>query len=206
MPLAPEVTLVAGVDEVGRGPLAGPVVAAAVVLSADGRVPGLADSKQLSHGQRVVLAGQIKAVAHAWCIGVASVEEIERINILQAALLAMRRAVLGLHQAPHTVLVDGNRAPRLPFVVKTVVGGDRTVAAISAASILAKVYRDHLMARLDPVYPGYGFASNKGYPTADHRHALQTLGYSCVHRKTFKGVKESSPNSDFTYESTLETI
>ena len=169
-------------------------MAAAVVLGADGRVPGLADSKRLSHGRRVVLAGQIKAVAQAWCIGVASVEEIERINILQAALLAMRRAVLGLHQAPHRVLVDGNRAPRLPFAVDTVVGGDRSVAVISAASILAKVYRDHLMERLDSIYPGYEFAANKGYPTIKHRHALQSLGYCSVHRKTFKGVKECPPN------------
>ena len=191
---AAKVYLVAGVDEVGRGPLAGPVVAAAVVLDTEARVPGLADSKQLSHGRRVVLAGQIKALAHAWCIGVASVEEIERLNILQAALLAMRRAVLGLHRAPHRVLVDGNRAPMLPFVVETIVGGDRSVAAISAASILAKVYRDHLMERLDPMYPGYEFAANKGYPTPKHRHALRSLGYCCIHRRTFKGVKECLPN------------
>ncbi|MDH3376044.1 MAG: ribonuclease HII [Gammaproteobacteria bacterium] len=194
MPEASKVSLVAGVDEVGRGPLAGPVVAAAVVLDAAASVPGIADSKQLSHGRRIMLAGQIKAVADAWCIGVASVEEIERLNILQAALLAMRRAVLGLPRAPHRVLVDGNRAPNLPFVVETVVGGDRTVAVISAASILAKVYRDHLMERLDAIYPGYEFAANKGYPTVKHRYALRSLGYCRIHRRTFKGVKECLPN------------
>ncbi|HJW81350.1 MAG TPA: ribonuclease HII [Acidiferrobacterales bacterium] len=187
-------TIVAGVDEAGRGPLAGPVVAAAVVLGAAYPLDGLADSKTLSAMRREALAGQIRSHAAAWALGMASVEEIDRLNILQATLLAMQRAVQGLGMTPDLVLVDGNRAPRLACPVRTVVRGDALVKSISAASILAKVARDAILQNLDGEYPGYGFAIHKGYPTAAHRRALEALGPSPVHRRSFGPVRRLLEN------------
>jgi len=187
-------TIVAGVDEAGRGPLAGPVVAAAVVLSASYPIDGLADSKTLSALRREALAVQIRAHATAWALGMASVEEIDRLNILQATLLAMQRAVQGLAMTPDLVLVDGNRAPRLSCPVRTVVRGDALIKSISAASILAKVARDAILQDLDGEYPGYGFAVHKGYPTAAHQRALETLGPSPVHRRSFGPVRRLLEN------------
>jgi len=180
---------VAGIDEAGRGPLAGPVVAAAVILDPALPIDGLADSKVLSPGRREILDVEIRAHASAWALGRAEVEEIDRLNILQATLLAMQRAVAALPFAPVSALVDGNRCPALPCPVEAVVGGDRTVGAISAASILAKVARDREMLHLDERYPGYGFARHKGYPTADHVAALRRLGVSDVHRRSFAPVR-----------------
>jgi len=180
---------IAGVDEAGRGPLAGPVVAAAVILDDQRPVSGLADSKILTERRRTELAGQIRQRALAWAIGSASVDEIDRLNILQASLLAMQRAVQALALAPELALVDGNQAPRLACRVQTVVQGDALVPAISAASILAKVTRDTLMLALDTEYPGYGFAVHKGYPTAAHRHALEMKGITPVHRRSFGPVR-----------------
>lgn len=182
--------ILAGVDEAGRGPLAGPVVAAAVVLGDSCPILGLADSKTLSAPRREALAGEIREHASAWALGMASVEEIDQMNILQATLLAMQRAVQGLGTAPDLVLVDGNRAPRLSCPVRTVVRGDATIQSISAASILAKVARDAILQGLDAVYPGYGFALHKGYPTAAHRQALRELGPSPVHRRSFAPVRQ----------------
>jgi ribonuclease HII len=181
-------TTLAGVDEAGRGPLAGPVVAAAVILDVTYPIAGLADSKTLSAARREELAGQIRAHASAWALGMASVEEIDRLNILQATLLAMQRAVHALAITPALVLVDGNCAPRLACPVRTVVRGDASVKAISAASILAKVARDAMLVDLDSRYPGYGFAGHKGYPTAAHQRALEELGPSPVHRRSFGPV------------------
>jgi ribonuclease HII len=181
--------LVAGVDEAGRGPLAGPVVAAAVILDGRRPIPGLADSKTLSATQRATLAGQIRLYACAWALGQASVEEIDRLNILQATLLAMQRAVQGLALVPVLALVDGNQAPRLACAVRTVVRGDASEPAISAASILAKVARDAILLDLDREYPGYGFAGHKGYPTAAHLQALKVLGPTAIHRRTFGPVR-----------------
>jgi ribonuclease HII len=186
--------IVAGVDEAGRGPLAGPVVAAAVVLSVSYPIDGLADSKTLSALRREALAVQIRAHASAWALGMASVEEIDRLNILQATLLAMQRAVQGLAMTPDLVLVDGNRAPRLSCPVRTVVRGDALIKSISAASILAKVARDDILQHLDGEYPGYGFAIHKGYPTAAHQRALETLGPSPVHRRSFGPVRRLLDN------------
>jgi ribonuclease HII len=182
--------ILAGVDEAGRGPLAGPVVAAAVVLGDSCSILGLADSKTLSAPRREALAGEIREHASAWALGMASVEEIDQMNILQATLLAMQRAVQGLGTVPDLVLVDGNRAPRLSCPVRTVVRGDATIQSISAASILAKVARDAILQGLDAVYPGYGFAIHKGYPTAAHRQALRELGPSPVHRRSFAPVRQ----------------
>lgn len=182
--------LVAGVDEAGRGPLAGPVIAAAVILDDRQPVVGLADSKILAEKRRIELAGQIQLHASAWAIGSASVEEIDRLNILQATLLAMRRAVEALAVTPELVLVDGNQAPRLACPVNTVVRGDSLVPAISAASILAKVTRDRLMQALDAEYPGYGFAVHKGYPTVAHRRALESQGVTPLHRRSFGPVRQ----------------
>ena len=182
--------ILAGVDEAGRGPLAGPVVAAAVVLGDSCSILGLADSKTLSAPRREALAGEIREHASAWALGMASVEEIDQMNILQATLLAMQRAVQGLGTAPDLVLVDGNSAPRLSCPVRTVVRGDATIQSISAASILAKVARDAILQGLDAVYPGYGFAIHKGYPTAAHRQALHELGPSPVHRRSFAPVRQ----------------
>ena len=178
----------AGVDEAGRGPLAGPVVAAAVILDDLNPIVGLADSKVLTAPRREFLAGQIKAKALCFCIAQASVEEIDRLNILQATLLAMRRAVQGLRLRPAKVLVDGNRIPVLDVLAEAIVKGDATVPAISAASILAKVHRDDLCETMDQLYPVYGFAQHKGYGSAQHLAALRLHGPCTVHRKTFRPV------------------
>ena len=183
------IRLVAGVDEAGRGPLAGPVYAAAVILDPARLVLGLADSKTLSAARRDTLALEIRAHALCWALGMATVEEIDRLNILQASLLAMTRAVAALSMAPSLALVDGNRAPSLECTVRTIVGGDASEPAISAASILAKVARDAVMCSLDTLYPGYGFARHKGYPTAAHVSALEQLGVSPVHRRSFGPVR-----------------
>jgi len=184
-----EYELIAGVDEAGRGPLAGPVVAAAVVL--DPRVPieGLRDSKQLSAARREQLALLIRERAFAWSVGHADAGDIDRINILQATLLAMARAVAGLPTRPHRVLIDGLHCPRLPCSVEAVVGGDRRIASISAASILAKVTRDAEMVQLDCRYPQYGFRRHKGYPTREHREALRQHGPCPFHRRSFAPVR-----------------
>lgn len=181
--------LLAGVDEVGRGPLAGPVVAAAVILDPDNPIEGLADSKKLTEKRRELLFPLIKERALAWCIARASESEIDQLNILQASLLAMRRAVMGLSQEPDGVLVDGNRCPDLPYPSETIVKGDSLVPAISAASILAKVVRDNEMVAFEETYPGYGFAAHKGYPTAQHMKALKALGITPIHRRSFGPVK-----------------
>lgn len=188
--VARSIRYIAGLDEVGRGCLAGPVVAAAVVFP-EGTCPvdGLADSKQLTPKQRNQLALLIKANAVAWSIGRAEIGEIDRLNILRATLLAMRRAYAALPVKPHRVLVDGNRYPDIPCVGQAVTGGDRFIPAISAASILAKVFRDREMAVLDLFYPGYGFVGHKGYPTELHRAHLERLGPSAIHRRTFAPVK-----------------
>ncbi|QIK37300.1 ribonuclease HII [Caldichromatium japonicum] len=178
--------LTAGVDEAGRGPLAGPVCAAAVILNPRHPIAGIADSKTLSAVRREQLAALIRDQALAWSIAWASVEEIDRLNILRASLLAMQRAVAGLKLSPTQVLIDGNHCPALPLPVEAVVGGDRLVPAISAASILAKVARDRFMVELDAQCPGYGFAKHKGYPTAEHRAAIERLGPSPYHRLSFR--------------------
>ena len=181
--------LVAGVDEAGRGPLAGPVVAAAVILDDRQPIAGLADSKVLSPRKRERLFDEIRAKALACCIAEASVEEIDRLNILQASLLAMRRAVEGLRLVPRRVLVDGNQLPALNMPAAAIVSGDAKVPAISAASILAKVYRDRLCLALDRDYPDYGFAAHKGYPTAAHLAALRQHGACPVHRRSYAPVR-----------------
>ena len=180
--------LVAGVDEAGRGPLAGPVVAAAVILDARQPIAGLADSKKLTALRREKLFDEILAKAMCCSIAEASVEEIERLNILQATMLAMQRAVEGLRLKPGHVLVDGNRLPTLGMTSEAIVKGDATVPAISAASILAKVTRDRWCAQVDVDYPQYGFAGHKGYGTAAHLQALQDHGACPLHRKTFAPV------------------
>ncbi len=184
-----ETLYLAGVDEVGRGPLAGPVVAAAVILDPERPIEGLKDSKKLSEKRREELAETIRENALAWCIGRAEVDEIDRINILQASLLAMRRAVEGLPLRAEHALVDGNRCPELSCSVEAIVGGDNTVPVISAASILAKVVRDREMVELDRLYPGYGLAKHKGYPTKLHLEALKTLGVTGIHRRSFGPVR-----------------
>ena len=181
---------IAGVDEVGRGPLAGPVVTAAVILDPAHPIAGLADSKKLTEKQREALAPIIKERALAWSLGRAEVDEIDNLNILQATMLAMQRAVAGLSIAPTHALVDGNRAPELTCSVTTIIKGDQKEPAISAASILAKVARDNEMVALDAEFPGYGLAQHKGYPTAQHRAALIELGASPIHRQSFKPVRE----------------
>ena len=180
--------LVAGVDEAGRGPLAGPVVAAAVILDDLKPIPGLADSKTLSARQRERLSEAIHARALCFSVAQASVEEIDQLNILQATLLAMRRAVMGLRLKPHKVLVDGNRLPTLDIMAEAVVQGDRKVPAISAASILAKVARDRWCLEMDAQYPAYGFAAHKGYGTAQHLAALHSHGATPLHRRSFAPV------------------
>ncbi len=181
--------LVAGVDEAGRGPLAGPVMAAAVILDPSRPIMGLADSKILPESRREELALEIRAYALAWTVASASVEEIDRLNILQASLLAMKRAVSALDPAPTEALIDGNRAPQLACAARAIVRGDVTEPAISAASILAKVARDAEMLALDSRYPGYEFGRHKGYPTARHLAALERLGVSPVHRRSFGPVR-----------------
>ncbi len=182
--------LVAGVDEAGRGPLAGPVVAAAVILDDLKPIPGLADSKTLSARQRERLSEAIHARALCFSVAHASVEEIDQLNILQATLLAMRRAVMGLRLKPNKVLVDGNRLPTLDIMAEAVVQGDRKVPAISAASILAKVARDRWCLEIDAEYPAYGFAAHKGYGTAQHLEALQRHGATPWHRRSFSPVAQ----------------
>lgn len=179
---------IAGVDEAGRGPLAGPVMAAAVILDAKRPIAGLADSKKLSEKKREFLFELIKERAFAFAIARAEVEEIDHLNILQASLLAMQRAVMALHVMPHLALVDGNVAPRLVCETQTIICGDATEPAISAASILAKVTRDREMLRLDQHYPEYGFAKHKGYPTKDHLAALQKYGPTVIHRFSYGPV------------------
>lgn len=184
----------AGVDEAGRGPLAGPVFAAAVILDPQRALSGLRDSKQLSEAAREQLAGQIRSSALAWSVAWADSEEIDTLNVLQATFLAMRRAVQGLSCRPQQVLVDGNRLPPLQGLcdnAQAVVRGDATVPAISAASILAKCARDQLMRSLDQVYPGYGLAQHKGYPTAAHLAALREHGPLPLHRLSFAPVRAS---------------
>jgi ribonuclease HII len=184
------VKLVAGVDEAGRGPLAGPVVAAAVILDERRPIHGLTDSKKLSANKRAKLEVQIKQSAMAWAVAEASVEEIDRFNILQASLLAMKRAVLQLQPMPGLVLVDGNRLPDLAgFELQAIVKGDLSEPCISAASILAKEYRDRQMMMLDQRYPQYQFARHKGYPTQLHRDLLQQYGACAAHRRSFKPIK-----------------
>ena len=180
---------IAGVDEVGRGPLAGDVVAAAVILDPARPIAGLRDSKKLSARRREELAGLIMERALAWSVARATVAEIDQLNILQASLLAMHRAVRALEPQPVYVLVDGNRLPRWEYAAEPVVKGDDRVPAIAAASILAKVQRDGELVELERQYPGYGFAAHKGYPTAAHLEALQTLGVTPVHRRSFGPVR-----------------
>ena len=177
--------LVAGVDEVGRGPLCGPVVTAAVILDPSRPILGLNDSKKLSEARREALFEEIREKALAWCIARAEVEEIDRLNILHATMLAMQRAVEGLSVTPRLALIDGNRCPKLAVPCAPVVKGDSPVPAIAAASILAKVSRDREM-----VYPGYGMAGHKGYPTAVHLEALSRLGPTPIHRRSFAPVRE----------------
>lgn len=182
--------LVCGVDEVGRGPLAGAVVAAAVILDPARPIDGLADSKKLSEKRREQLYVTIRENALAWALGRAEVEEIDRINILQASLLAMRRAVEGLPLAPRHALIDGNKVPdALPCSARAIIGGDDSEPAIAAASILAKVTRDREMVELDAKYPGYGLAQHKGYPTKAHIEALGALGVTVIHRRSFAPVR-----------------
>jgi ribonuclease HII len=181
--------LLAGVDEAGRGPLAGPVVAAAVMLDELKPIKGLADSKALSPRRRERLYDEIRAKALCCCVAEASAQEIDALNILQATLLAMRRAVQGLRLRPHFVLVDGNRLPALDMPAQAIVKGDAKVMAVAAASILAKVHRDRLCERLHERWPQYGFAAHKGYPTAEHLQALREHGACEAHRRSFAPVR-----------------
>ena len=180
-----------GIDEAGRGPLAGPVFAAAVVLGRNGRISGLADSKQLTERQRTELAGEIRARAVSWAVASATVEEIDALNILRASLLAMRRAVERLTVTPHRALVDGLYCPEIAMPARAIVGGDATVAAISAASIMAKVARDEEMLAVHRLHPGYGFDRHKGYATSEHLEALRRLGACEAHRRSFAPVREA---------------
>jgi ribonuclease HII len=179
----------AGVDEAGRGPLAGPVYAAAVILDPDRPVEGLTDSKLLAPAERERLAVLIRSSARAWAVSWADVHEIDAINILQASLLAMQRAVAALNVAPRLALVDGNRAPKFSCRAKAIIQGDLSQPAISAASILAKVERDAEMCRLARHYPGYGFENHKGYGTREHLEALDRLGVCSIHRRSFEPVR-----------------
>ncbi|MCQ4270838.1 ribonuclease HII [Pseudomonas kuykendallii] len=183
--------LVAGVDEVGRGPLCGAVVTAAVILDPARPILGLNDSKKLSEARRERLFDEIRERALAWCIGRAEVEEIDSLNILHATMLAMQRAVEGLGIKPKLALIDGNRCPKLGVPSAAVVQGDSKVPAIAAASILAKVSRDREMGVLEQQYPGYGFAAHKGYATAEHLEALRRLGPTPIHRRSFAPVREA---------------
>ena len=196
---------VAGVDEVGRGPLAGPVVAGAVVLDPARPIEGLRDSKELTAARRDELAAEIRERAHAWALGRAEVAEIDRINILRAALVAMRRAVEGLPLGVRVAYIDGNIAPTLACASVAVVGGDATVPAISAASIIAKVARDAEMAAAARRYPGYGFECHKGYATAAHLDSLRRLGPTPLHRRTFAPVALAAGDVDADRQTTLWT-
>jgi ribonuclease HII len=187
------ILLICGVDEAGRGPLAGPVSAAAVILDASRPIEGLADSKKLSKKQRDRLAPIIRERALAWAVAYAEVDEIDELNILQATLLAMKRAVQALHILPQQVLVDGLYCPQTGIPSQAIVKGDSKVAAISAASILAKTARDELMLKLHEQYPQYGFDGHKGYPTAAHLAALREHGVCDVHRRSFRPVRELLP-------------
>jgi len=180
---------VAGVDEVGRGPLAGPVTTAAVILPEDYYLPGLTDSKKLTAKRREVLAIAIKEQAVCWAMGEANIQEIDQLNILHATMLAMQRAVAALSILPDQVLVDGNRSPDFGIPAQAVVGGDGIEPCISAASIIAKVARDKLMQNFALQYPHYGFERNSGYPTKQHRDALQEFGITPIHRRSFGPVK-----------------
>jgi ribonuclease HII len=191
--------LVAGIDEVGRGPLAGPVVVGAVILDADRPIDGLADSKVLSQKRREYLAEEITSNALAWSVAWADATEVDSLNILQATLLAMRRAILGLRLQPAIVEIDGNRLPDLEFngqkiAGNAVVGGDRLIPAISAASIIAKVRRDRMMLEFDQIYPRYGFRRHKGYGTAEHRDCLDRFGPCPQHRRSFRPLALSGRN------------
>ncbi|CAG9427555.1 ribonuclease HII [Providencia alcalifaciens] len=187
----PKANLIAGVDEVGRGPLVGAVVTAAVILDPNNPIEGLADSKKLSEKKREKLFDEIKEKALCWCIGRAEPEEIDQLNILHATMLAMQRAVEGLPIQPEFVLVDGNRCPKLTMPSQAVVKGDSLVQEISAASILAKVVRDREMVELDKTFPEYGFAKHKGYPTAYHLEKLAEFGATEFHRKSFAPVRRA---------------
>lgn len=182
--------LVCGVDEAGRGPLAGSVVAAAVILDPSRPIAGLNDSKKLSPKRRAALAIEIREKAIAWAVAEASVEEIDRINILQASLLAMRRAVEALAVAPCHALIDGNRCPALPCTSEAIIGGDGKVASIAAASILAKTVRDADMLAMHAIYPEYGFDRHMGYPTAVHLKALRAYGVTPIHRRSYAPVAQ----------------
>lgn len=186
--------LLCGVDEAGRGPLCGPVTAAAVILDPARPIAGLNDSKKLSAAKRDKLAVEIREKALAWCIAEASVEEIDRLNILHATMLAMQRAVAGLAIQPDKVMVDGNRCPPISIPCEAVVKGDALVQEISAASILAKTARDALLLELDQRYPQYGLAGHKGYPTAAHLAALRTHGACEIYRKSFGPVRDIIAN------------
>ena len=183
--------LIAGVDEVGRGPLCGAVVTAAVILDPGKPILGLNDSKKLSLTRREALFDEIQEKALAWCVARAEVAEIDRLNILHATMLAMQRAVEGLQVQPRLALIDGNRCPKLAVPSAPVVKGDSQVPAIAAASILAKVTRDREMQVLDALYPGYGLAGHKGYPTAEHLDALRRLGPTPIHRRSFAPVRDA---------------
>ncbi|AYV20792.1 MULTISPECIES: ribonuclease HII [Vibrio] len=184
-------SLVAGVDEVGRGPLVGDVVTAAVILDPNNPIEGLNDSKKLSEKKRLALYPEIKEKALAWAVGRCSPTEIDELNILQATMVAMQRAVAGLQVQPDMVLIDGNRTPTLPMDAQAVVKGDLRVAEISAASIIAKVVRDQEMEELDQQHPQFGFAKHKGYPTKAHFEAIEQHGVIAEHRKSFKPVKRA---------------
>ena len=190
--------MVAGVDEVGRGPLCGPVVTAAVILDPARPIKGLNDSKKLSEKKRNVLFDEIKEKALAWYIARAEVEEIDELNILHATMLAMQRAVAGLSIKPGLALIDGNRCPRLNCRTEAVIKGDGKVPEISAASILAKVARDREMAEMEKQYPGYGIGRHKGYPTKVHMDALKKLGATPIHRRSFKPVREMLEGTELT--------
>ncbi|MBT9186183.1 ribonuclease HII [Pectobacterium punjabense] len=187
----PQANCIAGVDEVGRGPLVGAVVTAAVILDPTRPIVGLADSKKLSEKRRLALYDEIKEKALAWSLGRAEPEEIDQLNILHATMLAMQRAVAGLSIVPDFVLIDGNRSPALSMPAQAVVKGDSRVAEISAASIMAKVTRDREMVELDQRFPAYGFAQHKGYPTAFHLEKLAALGATEFHRRSFAPVKRA---------------
>ena len=189
----PATSLVCGVDEAGRGPLCGPVMAAAVILDPSRPILGLNDSKKLSEAARERLAPQIRERALAWAVAEASVEEIDRLNILHATMLAMQRAVMALGVTPGEVLIDGNRCPQLPYPARAIVKGDASEPAISAASILAKTARDEAMRVLDAEWPQYGLAAHKGYPTAAHLAALETHGVRDFYRRSFGLVKRLVP-------------
>ncbi len=190
---APASEVIAGVDEVGRGPLCGDVVTAAVILDPQRPVTGLNDSKKLSEKKRDALFDEIREKALSWSVGRCNVEEIDRLNILQATMVAMQRAVAGLNIRPTLVLVDGNRTPDFGCAARAEVKGDGRIAEISAASIIAKVVRDREMEELDKLYPGYGIAKHKGYPTKAHMEALKVLGVTPIHRRSFKPVRECLP-------------